>query len=261
MGFKDALKHAPHELTAAEKRISEILLEDPHGAPLLTAAQLAERANAHESTVVRFAQKLGYSGYLAMRLDLASDSIGSTARTTKQPGGDEASLERVIRGQIDVLERLNEHVSQEIIDESMKELMQAQNIYIIASGLLGPLADFLSRKIALIGYPSIVLNQSGTELGVRIANIKPHDFVIVFVLASEYEIIQPIEEELVELGIKVLLITDQPTLTYQPKSPFVISVPRSELKHGVFVVLAAISYALDYSLIHQTHQATQQITK
>ncbi|WP_165976865.1 MurR/RpiR family transcriptional regulator [Arthrobacter nitrophenolicus] len=252
MGFREALSKAPGNLTSAERRISEVLLGDRRGAPLYTAAQLAEVANVHESTVVRFAQKLGYAGYLALRLELASDSMGpANLRIKTQPGSDESSLYRVLRGQIEVLEKVIDHVPQTSIDGAMKALLDADRVFLAANGLAGPLADFFARKIALLGIPSTVIHQTGAELGHQLATVRPQDIVVFFLLSTEYESIKPFESVLIDQGTTVVFVTDQPILALQPQAQFVLAVPRSELKHGVFVVLATIGYAMDYSLMQQ----------
>ncbi|KUM36370.1 MurR/RpiR family transcriptional regulator [Arthrobacter sp. EpRS71] len=259
MGFREALSNAPGNLTSSELRISEVLLGDRRGAPLFTAAQLAERANVHESTVVRFAQKLGYAGYLALRLELASDSLGPTLKIEKQPGSEESSLNRVLRGQIEVLEKVSEHVPQSTIDGAMKALLGADRVFLAANGLAGPLADFFARKIALLGIPSTVIHQTGTELGHQLATVGTRDIVLFFLLSTEYESISAFEGVLLEQGTTVVFVTDQPILALQPKAQYVLAVPRSELKHGVFVVLATICYAMDYSLMQQLAAADPEV--
>ena len=253
MGFKEALQNAPGNLTDADRRIGAILLDDLQSAPFHTASQLASKANVHDSTVVRFAQKLGYRGYLAMRLDLASDSLNNSNLTAqRQPDPlKEASLERVVRGQIEVLEKVVANVDQKTIDDAMRAVSETERVYIAANGLLGPIADFFSRKIALLGIPSIVVHDTGTELAHRLAMVRPSDVVIFYFLSTDYDSFRVLEEELVAQGTTVVLVTDEPTLTFQPKAQHVLAVPRSELKHGVFVVLATMCYAMDYSLMLQ----------
>lgn len=252
MGFREAIQNPPATLTESERRIGAILLSDRQGAPLYTASQLAEKADVHESTVVRFAQKLGYPGYLALRLDLASDVLGGGRGTGRpHPTGEEASLARVIRGQVDVLRKVEDYVSQDVIDEGMAAVIEARCVFLVGSGLVGPIADFFSRKLTLLGIVSIVVNQTGAELVHRLATVGVDDIALFFVLSSDYDAIQPLERRLMSQGTKVMLISDQPVLISQPQADFVLAVPRSDLHHGVFVALAAVAYAMDYSLEQQ----------
>ena len=250
MGFRETLRDSAVKLTDSERRIGTILLGDRHGAPLLTAAQLAQQAGVHESTVVRFAQKLGYPGYIALRVDLASDSLGRR-RQKPPPTGEEASLAHVIRAQIEVLERVEDNVPQATIDDAMEALVSGEHVFVVGDGLVGPLAEFFARKVAILGIPTTVVRQAGTELELQLSTAREGDTLVVFILSSDYEAVAPLHEALRNRGVRIILVTDQPILTYQPRADFVLAVPRSELNHGVFVVLAAVAYAMDYSLMLQ----------
>src|SRR3546814_11075156 len=57
-------------LTNSDRRIIEILLAQQSEAAFLSAAQLAERAQVHETTATRLAQKLGFAGYPELRAHL-----------------------------------------------------------------------------------------------------------------------------------------------------------------------------------------------
>lgn len=256
MGFRETLRDSDVKLTDSERRIGAILLGDRHGAPLFTASQLAQQAEVHESTVVRFAQKLGYSGYIALRLDLASDSLGRP-RSKPQPTGEQASLAHVIRAQIEVLERLEDNVPQAAIDEAMTALISAKHVFVVGDGLVGPLAEFFARKVSILGIPTTVVRQTGTEMELQLATARGGDILVVFVLTSEYESVATLHEVLAARGVTIILVTDQPVLTYQPKADYVLAVPRSELNHGVFVVLAAVAYAMDYSLMLQLRDRSE----
>lgn len=55
------------ELSPTHRRIADRLLEDPQRTAFLSVKQAASLARANEATVVRFAQKLGFSGFLELR--------------------------------------------------------------------------------------------------------------------------------------------------------------------------------------------------
>ena len=56
--------------TPAQERIADYLLDHTLEAALLTATELAQRLDVDPATVVRFAQKLRYRGYLDLKADL-----------------------------------------------------------------------------------------------------------------------------------------------------------------------------------------------
>jgi DNA-binding MurR/RpiR family transcriptional regulator len=61
--------HRPN-FTPAQERIANYLLTHTLEAALLTATALAQQVEVDPATVVRFAQKLGYAGYLELKDDL-----------------------------------------------------------------------------------------------------------------------------------------------------------------------------------------------
>src|SRR3546814_4012135 len=62
-------------LTNSDRRIIEILLAQQSEAAFLSAAQLAERAQVHETTATRLAQKLGFAGYPELRAQLRKELL------------------------------------------------------------------------------------------------------------------------------------------------------------------------------------------
>ena len=67
------------EMPVAMARVADFLLRDP-GAPLtLSIGELAGRAGTSPATVTRFCRMLGYSGYVALRVGIATDVGRSTS--------------------------------------------------------------------------------------------------------------------------------------------------------------------------------------
>jgi DNA-binding MurR/RpiR family transcriptional regulator len=64
--FVRTLQENFDSLTRSRKAIARYLIDHLAEAPVLTAEELARRTNTTSSTVVRFAQHLGYSGFSAM---------------------------------------------------------------------------------------------------------------------------------------------------------------------------------------------------
>src|SRR5438067_6075003 len=89
------------EFTGALQRVAEQVLDDPAGAARATIVELAERSGTSPATVTRFCRALGFEGYAALRLGIASE----TGRAARQAGWavdigreiqPEDSLERVL---------------------------------------------------------------------------------------------------------------------------------------------------------------------
>ena len=64
------LRMAFDRLSPGQQRVARLLLESPYDVAFLPVADVGRRANVSDSTVVRLASELGYSGYPELRQEL-----------------------------------------------------------------------------------------------------------------------------------------------------------------------------------------------
>lgn len=65
--------------TDTEKKLAEYILQHKSEVTLSSAQILGERAGVSAAAVIRFAHRLGYSGFTALKVDLAGDSADEVA--------------------------------------------------------------------------------------------------------------------------------------------------------------------------------------
>lgn len=63
-------------LSAAERKLADHILRNPSNTHILSIANLALETHVSEATVVRFARKLGFGGFLALKRSLLTDMVG-----------------------------------------------------------------------------------------------------------------------------------------------------------------------------------------
>ena len=74
------IRSALPDLRPSERRIAEALLEDPIGSATLTVAELSRRGATSTASVVRFANRVGYSRVKDLCLDIAREATRERAR-------------------------------------------------------------------------------------------------------------------------------------------------------------------------------------
>jgi DNA-binding MurR/RpiR family transcriptional regulator len=89
------------ELAPAERRVAEQVLQDPDAVAECTISELAARCRTSETTVVRFCRAVGFSGYPALRLALATEAgraqgDGGPARPVSGDIGPGDDLDQVV---------------------------------------------------------------------------------------------------------------------------------------------------------------------
>lgn len=73
MDVTERITNAGPQLTAAERRVAQVVLERPQLVAFGTVADLATQATAGAATVVRLAAKLGFDGFSALQSSVQND--------------------------------------------------------------------------------------------------------------------------------------------------------------------------------------------
>jgi DNA-binding MurR/RpiR family transcriptional regulator len=92
MEVTDRVRRAGSQLTAAERRVAQVVLERPQLVGFGTVADLATAAGAGAATVVRLAAKLGYDGFSALQASVQRDlahQLRPAAERIREIGGDQ----------------------------------------------------------------------------------------------------------------------------------------------------------------------------
>ena len=63
MSLQDLIAQVSERLTPTERRIAQLVLENPTLLAFGTVSDLADRADTSRPSIVRFATKLGFDGY------------------------------------------------------------------------------------------------------------------------------------------------------------------------------------------------------
>ncbi len=138
-----------------QKNIANFILEHYEKAAYMTALKLGNTVNVSESTVVRFANRLGFEGYPQLQRSLQNhikNRLTSIQRmdVTRSRIGDQATLEGVLGQDIDKIRRTMESVCNEDFERAVDAICSAKNIYIQGAMSSGILANFMHYYLRLI---------------------------------------------------------------------------------------------------------------
>jgi len=92
MEVEQRIRDAGSQLTTAERRVAQVVLERPQLVGFGTVADLAEAAGAGAATVVRLAAKLGFEGFSALQASIQRDlarQLRPAAERIRELAGDQ----------------------------------------------------------------------------------------------------------------------------------------------------------------------------
>ncbi len=139
-----------------QKLIANYILQHYDKAAYMTALKLGVTVNVSESTVVRFANRLGFEGYPQLQRSLQSHiknrltSIQRIDVTRSRIGALQNPVEGVLNQDIDKIRRTMDNLSSEQFAKAVDTICSAKGIYIQGAMSSGILANFMHYYLRLI---------------------------------------------------------------------------------------------------------------
>jgi DNA-binding MurR/RpiR family transcriptional regulator len=167
-----------------QKLIAKYVLENYDKAAYMTASKLGSIVNVSESTVVRFADELGFSGYPEFQhslQEIVRTKLTSFQRieVTNNLIGDGDILTKVMSSEIEKIRHTLDELDREAFDVAVDKIISAKNIYILGVRSSSYLAGFLNYNLRMI-FDNVrhVQTTSGAEMFEQIMSIGKDDVMI-----------------------------------------------------------------------------------
>lgn len=200
-------------LAQSDKKLAEFLLENPDRARHLSSQQLAAEAGVSQSSVVKFAQKMEFKGFPAMKLAI-SEALASNPNPYSVPvhnkiRGDDALRvvgEKLIKEYQSAMHASLDVNSEEKLLESMRLLRESRRIVLTGIGASGLVARNFGWKLMKIGLNAIV-EQDMHALLAAVQALEPGDLLLPVSYSGERREINLAADEALRVGAKILAIT------------------------------------------------------
>ena len=170
-------------LSKGQKLIAEYILKNYDKAAFMTAAKLGISVGVSESTVVRFANELGFSGYpklqkslqeliknkltTVQRLELSNDYISEGY-----------ALKGVLKADIENIRATLEKINYNTFEEVINRMFEAKSIYIIGLRSSTTLAEFLGFYLNVILKNVRTVSYGISDIFEQMINVTEGDLVI-----------------------------------------------------------------------------------
>ncbi len=171
-------------MSKGHKKIADYILANGDDATFLTAAELGAKLEISESTVVRFADKLGLSGYPELQACLqkwTKDKLQGvqvpefSANTIEQWG----VIATVMQSDMLKIKDTLEQLSEESFASAVDTLLEAKHVYIVGLRNSAPLASFFYFYLNMLRRDVILLDTtSSTEMFEQMIRIDEEDAFI-----------------------------------------------------------------------------------
>ncbi len=167
-----------------QKKLADYIREDYDKAAFLTAAKMGAVVGVSESTVVRFATTLGYTGYPEFQKaleELVRTKLNSIQRMEVTYGriSQAEILDSVLQSDIEKIKLTMANIDHNIFETAVDTILNARRIYVVGIRSCAPLASFLSFYLHLICENVTQVNTtSSSELFEQLIRIGEEDVII-----------------------------------------------------------------------------------
>lgn len=200
-------------LSKGQKLIAQYILNNYDKVAFMTACKLGETVGVSESTVVRFANALGYSGY--PKLQAALQELIKNKLTTVQRvemandySDENTILNKILKGDIDNIRETLEEIDGEAFQEAVSRLLKARKIYILGMRTSFVVAQYLGFYLGIILDNVHTVRMDMGDAFEQIVRIGEDDVVIAFSFPryskKSFQLVKYAKEK----GAHVISITD-----------------------------------------------------
>ena len=208
--LQDEIRRRYDTLSKRLKQVARYILDNSNSVAFDTVASIAQQADAPPSTLIRFANAFGFSGFNEMKQMFKQHLMEETANYTerarlfRQTTTDDATppetpteiLNMFTMVNTQALQQLAMQTSSDDLQRAVALLAEAENIYVIGLRRSFSVASYLTYALRHLDRKAFLIDGLGGMFTEQLSLVGPKD-VVVAVSFSPYarEVV-----ELVELG-------------------------------------------------------------
>jgi DNA-binding MurR/RpiR family transcriptional regulator len=227
-------------LSSRFQQIARFFTQNPNVVALESINSIAKKCDAHASSLVRFAQHFGYSGFKAMQ------AVFQTRLATAAPGfrerisaledelsrnvdhGNLGHLKRLVVRDVASLQNLLETATEASLSEAASLLTRADTIYIAGQLRSEPIASFLRYLLTMLQRRVIFLDPAGGLAQEIAATIGKRDVLVAIAFRHYAKEVVAIAELAAANLAPIVAITDSQLSPLAKGAQVLFTVPEDE---------------------------------
>lgn len=214
MQLIERIRAGEKSFSKGQRLIAKYIEEHYDSVAFMTASKLGSVVGVSESTVVRFATEIGYSGYPALQQAI-QEMIRNRLTTVQRLEHTSSTipldrlLDAVLEQDIDLIRGTMESVSHVAFYKAADALAKAKKVYIVGAGSSAAVASFLTHYFSLI-YGSVRQLDGTSEAQIlqQMVHIDKDDALIAISFPRYSKKIVTALKHASNIGATVVAITD-----------------------------------------------------
>lgn len=234
-------------LSKGQKLIAQYLIDNYDKVAFMTASKLGEEVGVSESTVVRFANALGYSGYPKLQdalQELIKNKLTTVQRVdmVQEFNDDSAILKKILKSDIDNIKDTLDEIDEKAFEDAANKILKAKRIYILGMRSSFTIAQYLGFYLNIILDNVHIVRMDMGDAFEQVVKINEDDVLISISFPryskKSYQIVSYAKEK----GAHIISLTDSLFAPVAPLSDNLLLV-KSNMASFVDSLVPALSIA------------------
>lgn len=196
-------------LSRSERKLADLLLEDPDRAVLNTAVDLSKASGVSNATTARFFKRLGYPSFRAAQQQLRVRTGGRPPEAPLHRDQGAATLAEHLENDVQNLVRSIEAVRTDDLNDAAKSLTRADKIWVVGFGENYPLAHFARALLIRIKPDIRMIPIGGFSVAEEFSSIASTDTMIALGVGRRSRSLRILMRAALSNDAEVIYITDQ----------------------------------------------------
>jgi DNA-binding MurR/RpiR family transcriptional regulator len=182
--IRDRILEHVDELPPQQRTIADYLLEHLDTVPFLSVPEVARRCGVSEATIVRFGQRIGFSGFAELKMalvELLQDRLGVDDDRDDDSLGEDL-LEAVASHEGRNIRLTVENIDREIFAAIAELIFSADHVYTFGMGISAYLAELAAYTLVQVGVAAHPMSTGFSSPREQIVALKNSDLVLVISL-------------------------------------------------------------------------------
>ena len=220
MNFLERLEYHSSRLTNTERKISEYVLTHQSETVRVNIAELAQLCEASRSAVLRFTQKLGYSGFTEFRYDFSLFVHAGLVTHSESPN----RVQLVASCYETTIRKISECINDSQLGEITEQIIRARRVKIFGMNRNGYSAQQLRHHFHTLNFDAEAVTEDVLVRDLSAAGRKG-DVHIYFSVSGETPVIREAIQSSFQQGVTTVLITMHRDSQMAPYATYQVVLP------------------------------------
>ncbi|MFT8741920.1 MAG: MurR/RpiR family transcriptional regulator [Liquorilactobacillus satsumensis] len=205
----DVLYSSVNKMTQSDKKITQVILQNPAAVVNYTISELATQAQVSEASVSRFCKNLSLSGFHQLKIDLAKVVSDDTSYYKNVDYDDlQAALASIKDNKVAEITNTLTKIPTKNVEKILKLIENARILQVAAEGNTFPVAADAAYRFNQLGILTISAESWQTAIA-QTLNLQANDVLLVISNSGESRALLKQVKVAHQGGLKVIALTNR----------------------------------------------------